>query len=42
VHGVKRFEGSERTLVSGLAYHRMMIEMIEALREQAVGASAAR
>jgi DNA-binding PadR family transcriptional regulator len=42
VRGLKGFEGSERTLVTGLAYHRMMIEMIEALREQAVAAGAAR
>ena len=28
------YEASERTLVAGLAYHRMMIEMIEELVEE--------
>jgi PadR family transcriptional regulator AphA len=32
VRDAEGWEASERTLVSGLAYHRMMIEMIEELR----------
>jgi PadR family transcriptional regulator, regulatory protein AphA len=36
VRSVEGYEGSERTLVTGVAYHRMMIEMIEKLRDQAV------
>lgn len=35
VRAAEGFEASERTLVAGLAYHRMMIEMIEALRDGA-------
>lgn len=31
VREVEGYEASERTLLTGLAYHRMMIEMIEAL-----------
>jgi DNA-binding PadR family transcriptional regulator len=32
VRQAEGYEASERTLVAGLAYHRMMIEMIESLR----------
>ena len=32
VREAEGYEASERTLLAGLAYHRMMIEMIEALR----------
>ena len=32
VREVEGYEDSERTLLTGLAYHRMMIEMIERLR----------
>jgi PadR family transcriptional regulator AphA len=32
VREAEGYEASERTLVAGLAYHRMMIEMIEELR----------
>jgi DNA-binding PadR family transcriptional regulator len=32
--GIERYRGSERTLITGLTYHRKMIEMIETLRDQ--------
>jgi PadR family transcriptional regulator, regulatory protein AphA len=34
VRSVEGYEGSERSLVAGLAYHRKMIEMIEELLDQ--------
>src|SRR5262249_28624096 len=37
--GVEGWEGSERTLLAGVAYHRKMIEMIEELRDQAIAAA---
>jgi DNA-binding PadR family transcriptional regulator len=42
LRGIKKYEGSERTLVTGLTYHRKMIEMIEELRDQAVEEAAGR
>jgi DNA-binding PadR family transcriptional regulator len=42
VRGVEGFEGSERTLVTGLYYHAKMIEMIEDLRDQVVAEGAER
>ena len=34
VREVDEYKASERTLITGLAYHRMMIEMIEELRAE--------
>jgi DNA-binding PadR family transcriptional regulator len=42
VRGLEGYEGSERTLLTGVAYHRMMIEMIEDLRSEAVAEAAER
>jgi DNA-binding PadR family transcriptional regulator len=39
---IEGWEGSERTLLAGLAYHRKMIEMIEELRDRAVAGDAGR
>src|SRR5262245_56810606 len=42
VRGVEAYVGSERTLLTGVAYHRMMLGMIEGLRREAIAEAARR
>ena len=42
LRGIEKYRGSERTLLTGLAYHQKMIEMIESLRDRAESGAAAR
>jgi DNA-binding PadR family transcriptional regulator len=42
LRGIEKYRGSERTLLTGLAYHQKMIEMIEALRDRDASRAVAR